>query len=291
MNEKKLYTIGETAVVTGLSTKTIRYYDSIGLVTPEIKNPTNNYRYYTNEQVVCLCMVKRMRRMNCSIEEIQKAVQAGDIETLLQQIKNRMVILQQEIDARRDILQNSCEFVNRLEQAVALKQQSNEENQFNEYLLANMSIEEIPLTKVFSIRRTVPNYNNRETSIDFWNALYDACEESGIKNSGPSIVTYHSGLLQQFVMQDCDLEFSVRIGDTVDENAHIKEFGGFLAATAIYMGTYERIIETYLSLLQWVNRNGYKTVGPTSEEFIIAPPESPNQQNQIIKIIIPIEKY
>lgn len=290
MNEKKLYTIGEAAIVTGLSTKTIRYYDSIGLVTPEIKNPANNYRYYTNEQVVYLCMVKRMRRMNCSIEEIQKVVRAGDIETLLQQIKSRMVILQQEIETRKSILQSSREFVNRLEQAITLKQQSNEENLLNEYLLTNMSIEEIPLSRVFSIRKIIPNYNNRETSIDFWNELYDTCEKCGIENMGPSIVTYHSGLLQQFVMQDCDLEFSVKIDDTANENAYIKELGGFLAATAIYMGTYERIIETYLSLLQWVNRNGYKAVGPTSEEFIIAPPESPNQQNQIIKIIIPLEK-
>ena len=47
MQEQSVYTIGEASVVTGLSRKTLRYYDSIKLVVPAMRNPENNDRSYT----------------------------------------------------------------------------------------------------------------------------------------------------------------------------------------------------------------------------------------------------
>ena len=60
MQEQSVYTIGEASVVTGLSRKTLRYYDSIKLVVPAMRNPENNYRSYTKEQIIILCMVRRL---------------------------------------------------------------------------------------------------------------------------------------------------------------------------------------------------------------------------------------
>lgn len=297
MKEQDVYSIGEASVVTGLSASALRYYDSIGLVVPAMRNPENNYRCYTKEQIILLCIVKRLRKAGCSIEVIRTVIADGDIEVLYSQLKRRMTEIEGEIEERQKLLDDNREFLNRLEMAVALrkdKRERNDSSDIQEYLFMNISIEEIPVMRVFSERRVLPDYNINHTSINAWSELYSHCEKAGFRNIGPAIATFHTNLLEQFIMKDCDLEFSVKIQD-VDEKAdaadqRVKYFGGFTAATAIYMGAYNKMIGTYLSLLQWINMHGYEATGVVSEEYIIAPAESYDQENQIIKIIIPVCK-
>ena len=43
---KDKYSVGEAARLSNVSTKTLRYYDEIQLIIPDI-DENNNYRYYT----------------------------------------------------------------------------------------------------------------------------------------------------------------------------------------------------------------------------------------------------
>ncbi|WDH52431.1 MerR family DNA-binding transcriptional regulator [Pseudomonas chlororaphis] len=47
-----MLTIGQMARCHGLTTKTLRHYDSIGLFTPSLTRQDNGYRYYKPEQMV-----------------------------------------------------------------------------------------------------------------------------------------------------------------------------------------------------------------------------------------------
>lgn len=304
MQEQSIYTIGEASVVTGLSRKTLRYYDSIKLVVPAMRNPENNYRSYTKEQIITLCTVRRLRNMECSLEEIRQIIEEDNIETTLNLVESRMEKIREEIHYREKILHNSSEFIDRLRTASNLQKKDPDGESFDTYLLTNMSIEEIPEMKLFSIRRHMENYNINDTSINFWTELQHQCEAAGFNSSSTAIATYHNNLLEQFILKDCDLELGIRIDDDsasarsenpakdtlekASSSGNIRSFGGFLAATAVYMGEYSNMINSYVSLLQWINRSGYEVCGIASEEYIIAPTESSDQKNQIIKIIIPI---
>ena len=305
MQEQSVYTIGEASVVTGLSRKTLRYYDSIKLVVPAMRNPENNYRSYTKEQIITLCTVRRLRNMECSLEEIRQIIEEDSIETTLHLVEARMEKIREEIRYRENILHNSSEFIDRLRTASQLQKKDPDGEAFDAYLLTNMSIEEIPEMKLFSIRKHMENYNINDTSINFWTELQNQCEAAGFNSSGTAIATYHNNLLEQFILKDCDLELGIRIDEdsalpsTASDPAKdpakkasscgsVRSFGGFLAATAVYMGEYSNMINSYVSLLQWINRSGYEVCGIASEEYIIAPTESSDQKNQIIKIIIPV---
>lgn len=45
MNKKMYFSTGEFAKLAGVSKHTLFYYDEIGLLSPEIKNKENGYRY------------------------------------------------------------------------------------------------------------------------------------------------------------------------------------------------------------------------------------------------------
>ena len=62
--------IGTVAEKSGVSSKTIRYYESIGLVRPADRRP-NGYRSYTLVDMRTLNFIKRARDLGFSVEEVR----------------------------------------------------------------------------------------------------------------------------------------------------------------------------------------------------------------------------
>lgn len=51
-------TIGEVARIKNISTKSLRYYEKIGILKPAVINAETGYRYYKNEQMLAVDMIK-----------------------------------------------------------------------------------------------------------------------------------------------------------------------------------------------------------------------------------------
>lgn len=69
--------IGEVSERTGLSLRTIRYYEEIGLVTPSARSQ-GGFRLYTESDIGRLELVKRMKPLEFSLEEMRELLQALD---------------------------------------------------------------------------------------------------------------------------------------------------------------------------------------------------------------------
>lgn len=63
--------ISKVAKATGLTAKTIRYYESIGLITAPVRSD-NGYRSYTEGALRELRFVKRARETGFNLEECQE---------------------------------------------------------------------------------------------------------------------------------------------------------------------------------------------------------------------------
>lgn len=63
--------IHELSKITGVSAKTIRYYEEIGLLPPPAR-AENNYRRYSEQDVERLRLVAGARRLDLSLEEIRE---------------------------------------------------------------------------------------------------------------------------------------------------------------------------------------------------------------------------
>ena len=61
--------IGEAASESGVSTKTIRYYESIGLIPPAIR-AENGYRNYSPFDIDTLKFIQHARRLGFSVKDV-----------------------------------------------------------------------------------------------------------------------------------------------------------------------------------------------------------------------------
>lgn len=61
--------IGEAAKQTGVPAKTIRYYESIGLLPPPAR-AENNYRFYGPQDIATLCFIQRARALGFTLKDV-----------------------------------------------------------------------------------------------------------------------------------------------------------------------------------------------------------------------------
>lgn len=74
---KALLQIGEVAEQVGLSLRTVRYYEEVGLVSPSARSE-GGFRLYSDADVSRLALVKRMKPLGLTLEEM------GELVTLIE---------------------------------------------------------------------------------------------------------------------------------------------------------------------------------------------------------------
>lgn len=283
MGQDYKFSIREVSELCNIPSKTLRYYDEIGLVVPEFRDESSRYRYYGKDQIITLCIIRKLRRLGFDLKAIQAILAGNTANDLERNVEARMDEVQHEICALQQNLSLLQSFLDRLKTGVDLL------NIKNSLEIDDVSIEIIHPVQLVYTRKTMTTYANQEVSLDRWVEPSNLCEELGLKVCGPYVVTYYTNPLEQFLYTDTDIEFGITVEDAGPAENH-RTFGNFMAATAIHLGNYADIIQTHVRLVQWINQHHYKIVGPVSEEFIISPLDVNNVEEHVTKIIIPVEK-
>lgn len=76
----RLLQIGEVAERVGLSLRTVRYYEEMELLIPETRSE-GGFRLYTEEQVDRLALIKQMKPLGFSVQEMRELLVARDALT------------------------------------------------------------------------------------------------------------------------------------------------------------------------------------------------------------------
>lgn len=69
--------IGQLAQATGVSAKTIRYYEEVGVL-PPAQRAENGYRLYSAEDVQRLRFIRNARRLDFSLDDLREVVALRD---------------------------------------------------------------------------------------------------------------------------------------------------------------------------------------------------------------------
>jgi DNA-binding transcriptional MerR regulator len=107
MSKEEWYTIGQIARRTGVSAKTIRYYDKVGLLKPSGATP-GGYRLYSAEDVDRLELILTLRHVGYSLREVRKILQA-ELDSDLA-IRVQLQVLSDEIErltALKELLESA----------------------------------------------------------------------------------------------------------------------------------------------------------------------------------------
>ncbi|MDO5423757.1 MAG: MerR family transcriptional regulator [Eubacteriales bacterium] len=89
MKNNGYFSIGEVSKLFHISVSILRYYDKIGLVTPEYTDPATGYRYYSTRQFECLNTIRYLRALDMPLENIALFLQDRNLDSIQELLKQQ----------------------------------------------------------------------------------------------------------------------------------------------------------------------------------------------------------
>ena len=86
---KEHLSIKEFAYLSRIEQTTLRYWDDIGLFSPSKRDPDNNYRYYSPEQIIAVKFTAVLSDLNVPLKEIASIKQDRNPEKIIELISSK----------------------------------------------------------------------------------------------------------------------------------------------------------------------------------------------------------
>ncbi|CAA9366751.1 Transcriptional regulator, MerR family [uncultured Leptolyngbya sp.] len=94
--------VGNLAKQTGVSVRTLHYYDEIGLLSPSARTETG-YRLYAEDDIIRLQQIASLRQIGFSLEEIRECLNQSNV-SVLHVIQLHMARLREQIELSHKLL-------------------------------------------------------------------------------------------------------------------------------------------------------------------------------------------
>lgn len=92
---KALYKIGDLSQQLDITTRTLRYYEEVGLI-QSTKKPDSQYRHYDEESITRINQIILLRRLSFSIKEIQTIFLSGENDNIMPILVSKLSTLKSE---------------------------------------------------------------------------------------------------------------------------------------------------------------------------------------------------
>ncbi|WP_276356831.1 MerR family transcriptional regulator [Cohnella caldifontis] len=110
---KRKWKVGELARMAGLTVRTLRYYDQIGLYSPS-GHTESGHRIYVESDLARLQQIQSLKELGLTLEEI-KAALGGERFSMLEIVSLQIERLKQNISVQQKLLQELESVANRIQ--------------------------------------------------------------------------------------------------------------------------------------------------------------------------------
>jgi len=110
----ELQSISQVSRQFGISTRTLRYYEQIGLIIPA-RQEDSNYRKYENETLLRLSQIIVLRKLRIPLRQIAEILQSSDTAVVIEAFERNLIEMEEEIVALstiRDVIRTFIEQLN-----------------------------------------------------------------------------------------------------------------------------------------------------------------------------------
>lgn len=278
MEMRLLLSIGEFSKICEVSTKTLRYYDEIGLIHPDEINPENGYRYYSIKQLTKMLFINRLKSYHFSLEEIKDILEweqdhfEEKLSTALNLKKRK---LQEKLRTYEYTLKQINSDVLNLEKGISMMSYLNK---------IEVQIVETKSMHILFTRQMLSSDDYALGYGKYFSKLYETIATEKLTLLGTPITIYHS---EEYNPAGNDTEFALPIEEIVNGTRELREG---LCAKSVYKGPYSELTSVYAKLTEWIENEGYEMVNSPYEKYITDPTQTTDPQDLVTEVYFPVKK-
>ncbi len=252
-NGEKLYSIGEVSKLCSVSRKALRFYDEIGIISPDEVSESNHYRYYSRRSLLDLTILKYYKQMGFKLEEMRSLINCEEYRTIERGFLEKINELQDEQMAVTAKLTSVRDWYDLL-----LEAQMVIEND-----VRDVSVKFIPPKEYgFMDQDFVADDMEAIINLDWTDYL----ENIGNEITGAVNITYPSwrdrlnGTCQRMrIMQEMILPAKPE---------QLVRMGGDMMLTCYHIGPHDTLNQTYEKMEIWAKEHGYKLAEDSWERYV-----------------------
>lgn len=251
-----LYQIGEVSKIGGISQRTLRHYDELGLMQPDLVGD-NGYRYYSLQTMLKIPVINYLKMMGLSLEEIASMMQHSS----LRQARSLLTKHLEECDEQARLLAEKREAI------VEWSELVDEANMVLRAKPKNVNVKYLPRQELLGLQtRFSGSFAESIVSLEFASYVQDI--DNAI--AGPVILRFPSvedAVAAAADGSECDVWLLQKPIRPINPNdAFVCPEGMYLST--YHVGPFEKLGEAYGRLLDFAQENDYKIAGPAVERFV-----------------------
>lgn len=265
--------IGDFSKISRVSVRMLRHYDEIGLLKPVEIDRFTGYRYYSENQLPRIGLIKSLKEIGFSLADIIKMTEiCDDIEAMDAFYEKRQIELkkQAELTAHQVTLLDTAR--KRLRKECTMS-----------YFV---SVKTIPERYAATVRMTIPHYEDEGM---VWQVL---CEETDSLNMIPDDPCLVAAEFpdDEFKEENVEVFAWKTIKGTYPDTEHVKfrTLPAVKVASCVVNGGYEQMPEVYTAVISWVKENGYESSGAMFNIYHVSPHETQNPDEFVTEVCYPI---
>ena len=270
---KELFTVGELSKLFSMNIRTLRYYDQVGILKPEMTDSKTGYRYYSTRQFERLNTIKYLRALDMPIEKIAHFFDNKDPETMVELLRGQQADISRKIAEFQTISRKIDNRLTQIQDAV--------------YSSMNISrIRHIEKRAVLSLRREIPRDTDLEYPIRELERLNDLSPAMFLGKVGVSISA--ADLRNRKFDRFSEIFVFVEDEDRYEGNLEYLKEQDYL--TIRFSGTHAKSDDSYNLLLDYMEKENLRITGSSVEVTLIDSGLTNNQSEFVTELQIPFDE-
>ena len=266
--------IGEFSKISRVSIRMLRHYDEIGLLKPAETDDFTGYRYYSENQLPQIGLIRSLKELGFSLADILKISEiCNDPEKLDAFYASRQAELQKqaEMTAHQMLLLDT-----------ARKRLGKEQT-----MSYHVSVKTIPERYAATIRMVIPHYEDEGM---VWQILGEETANMNLIPDDPCL-TAAEFPDDEFKEENVEVSIWKTVKGTYPDTEHVKfrTLPAVKAASCVVRGGYEQMPDVYAAVISWVKENGYEPTGSMFNIYHVSPHETQNPEEFISEVCYPIK--
>ena len=243
-----MLTIGQMSKACGVSVKTLRHYDKIGLLKADETDPYTGYRYYADGQIGIMLLISRLKRYGFSLSDIQSLLQIKEPKQLQRQLKFQRLRLDREMEHLSVTIR---EIERHLENFERTGDIMSYQNQYE------VVLKESQLLVLATSRQemSVEDFGN------YYGKIFERLAKEHLTPTGLTAAIYHD---EEFDPACSDIEVGVEI---MEQDKADQILNPTLCATTIHVGPYASLPDAYGKITAWIKAEGYRVTSAPYEVY------------------------
>lgn len=277
-----MFKIGDFSKLAQIPVATLRYYDQVGLLKPDKVDRFTGYRYYSAQQLSRLHRILALKGLGFSLEQIGTVLDQG---LTPEEMRGMLRLRQAQISQQLIDVQNQL-----LDVEARLQQIEHTEN-LSSY---DVLLKQVEPMLIASVRAILPSHDvvgslYREVYEAIGSRVSEALGPNPGENGQTMILWYDS----EFKESDVDgaAAFILRCPVPDSGRMRVHELPATTMAATVHHGSYNTIGDAHAAVIQWIDANGYRIVGPDREiNLYNRHPIRRDDETYVTEIQYPVEK-